>query len=212
LSCTRAGNLDKNFPDLVHEPRDTAYSSEGTHAHAVAEALIKYKDMIDISASNTPLTTYINYVNKFKNSKTYTVKIEKRLDCTRWVPECYGTADALAWDGFECHVIDLKYGTGVRVEAKHNTQALIYALGCLNLVPKSVNRFTMHIIQPRIENGISTWSISREELLYLGKKIKERAILAYEGEGEFNPNEDTCRWCPAKKICPAIIADKFKDL
>ena len=42
-----------------------------------------------------------------------------------------------------------------------------------------------------------------EELLQFGAYAKERATLAFAGEGEFAPGEKTCKFCRAKKQCRA---------
>ena len=55
--------------------------------------------------------------------------IETRLDFSEYVPEAFGTADAIIIADGCMEVIDFKYGKGVRVSAEHNPQMMIYALG-----------------------------------------------------------------------------------
>lgn len=65
------------------------------------------------------------------------------------------------------HIIDFKYGKGVRVTAKNNPQMKLYALGALNnysMLCEQPDIIEMTIFQPRIEN-ISTWSIETATLL-----------------------------------------------
>ena len=46
------------------------------------------------------------------------VYVEQRVDCSRWIPECSGTCDALIISDGILHIIDLKYGRGVKVDAE----------------------------------------------------------------------------------------------
>ena len=61
----------------------------------------------------------------------------------------------------------------------------------------------MVIIQPRLSVNPSVWEISIDDLLGFGQYAKERAALAYKGEGDFCPGEDQCRFCRARQQCRA---------
>ena len=59
----------------------------------------------------------------------------------------------------------------------------------------------MAIVQPRLDS-VSEWQITRTELERWGNEVvKPRAELAFKGEGEFSPSEDTCRWCGIRSTC-----------
>ena len=51
------------------------------------------------------------------------------------------------------HIIDLKYGKGVSVEAEQNTQAMLYALGVIDDLGfmYEFDTVVIHIYQPRIK-------------------------------------------------------------
>ena len=86
----------------------------------------------------------------------------------------------------------------------------LYALGAIKLYGElyDIKRVRMSIIQPRISREPSTDEISVTELLdWAENYVKPRAQLAFNGEGEFNPNEKTCKFCRAKEQCKAR-ADK----
>ena len=121
------------------------------------------------------------------------------------VPEGFGTADCIMIQGNTLFVIDFKYGKGVPVSAEENPQMMLYALGayeaCKILYP--IERIRLGIVQPRLPDGISEWECTLEELLQFGDYAKERATLAFAGEGEFAPGEKTCKFCRAKKQCRA---------
>lgn len=74
----------------------------------------------------------------------------------------------------ELHIIDLKYGQGIVVEAERNPQMMLYALGALNIFDGlyDIRTVSMTIYQPRREN-ISTWSISVADLKDWGRKHTE---------------------------------------
>ena len=131
--------------------------------------------------------------------------MEKRVDFSDYVPEGFGTADCIMIQGNTLFVIDFKYGKGVPVSAEENPQMMLYALGayeaCKILYP--IERIRLGIVQPRLPDEISEWECTLEELLQFGDYAKERATLAFAGEGEFAPGEKTCKFCRAKKQCRA---------
>ena len=117
------------------------------------------------------------------------------------------------------HICDFKCGRGVFVNANHNTQMMLYAMGGLNaygyIYP--IETVRMSIIQPRLEN-ISTFECSREELEAWGESIKPTAKLAFEGKGEQKAGE-WCFFCRAKPVCQAckdeamaLCKEEFLDL
>lgn len=57
-----------------------------------------------------------------------TVLVEQRLDLSRWIPESFGTADCLIAGDETLTIVDLKYGTGIKVESS-SSQLKCYALG-----------------------------------------------------------------------------------
>ena len=136
-----------------------------------------------------------------KNAKLY---IEQEVDLSDFVPESFGTADALLIYGDTIHVIDLKYGKNVLVECEGNPQTKLYSLGAISMFDCLYDFKTvkMSIFQPRMGN-VSTSEISKEELLKWAEEfVSPRAALAYEGKGEFHPGEN-CRFCRVRSTCRA---------
>ncbi len=114
------------------------------------------------------------------------VLIEQRLDFSRYVPESLGTGDCLIVADKLLHIIDLKYGQGVLVDAYQNPQMMLYALGALRTFDclYDIEEVAMTIYQPRREN-VSTWTISVFDLKEWAKNtLKPKADLAYKGESE----------------------------
>lgn len=222
LKCTKSARLEEQFPDTTSEA-----AKEGTLAHELAELKVRnYFKPGDVSKrkltfaikkfKEDPLwddemlihtDTYIDYIRdvSIKLPATPFVEVEKRVDFSDYVPEGFGTADCIMIQGNTLFVIDFKYGKGVPVSAEENPQMMLYALGayeaCKILYP--IERIRLGIVQPRLPDGISEWECTLEELLQFGDYAKERATLAFAGEGEFAPGEKTCKFCRAKKQCRA---------
>ncbi len=77
-----------------------------------------------------------------------------------------------------------------------------YALGALELFDGiyDIDSVRMAIYQPRREN-VSVCVMGKDELLRWAEgELKEKARLAYAGEGEFCAGEH-CRFCKAKAVC-----------
>lgn len=132
-------------------------------------------------------------------------------------PSGFGTADMLIIGKDEngrglLHVCDFKTGKGVFVDADHNSQMMLYALGGLAAYGflYDIEIVRMSIIQPRLDN-ISTFECSRQELVDWGESIKPTALLAFEGKGEQHPG-DWCRFCRAKPVCKACADEALLSI
>ena len=128
--------------------------------------------------------------------------VEHLLDVSRYVPDGFGSGDCIFVADDVLTVIDFKYGKGVAVEAEHNPQMMLYALGVLEMfsILYDINEIQMVIFQPRIEN-ISEFSMPVSDLLdWAENELKPKAELAAKGEGEFCAGEQ-CRFCMVKAAC-----------
>lgn len=217
LHCTGSPLLEKDFPDST-----SVYAQEGTLAHYLCELkLMAYTGEITkrklTSMKNKLMKSelwqpemestseaYLDYIKDITMS--YTVKpvilTEKRVDFSRYVPEGFGTADCLILAGDTLHVVDYKHGKGVVVDADHNPQMMLYALGAMSEL-SLLYRFKfvhMTIVQPRV-NNISEFTMTAEELIEWGESVvKPKAEAAMSGKGEFEAG-DWCRFCRAKQQC-----------
>ena len=221
--CTRSARLEEGLPDT-----GSAYASEGTLAHRLGELLLRAEyegaDIADGLAEVQADPQYSNAMREHMEGyaafvgermaeartrcKDPLIFVEQRVDVTEYVPDGFGTADCvIIADGLK-DVIDLKYGAGHAVSAEGNPQMKIYALGCLLAFDLfyDIASIRMTIYQPRLDS-ISTSVIDRGSLLDWAESfLKPRAALAYAGEGEFAPSEETCRWCKAGAVCKARAA------
>lgn len=137
--------------------------------------------------------------------------LEQRLDYSRWVPGGFGTGDCIIISQALLEVLDYKHGVGVPVEAAGNPQIRLYELGALAKYGAlfDFDRVRGAIIQPRLDK-LTEEELSTEELLAWARdEVVERARLAWAGEGEFRPGEH-CRFCAAKAICSARVAEALK--
>lgn len=217
LHCTGSPLLEKDFPDST-----SVYAQEGTLAHELCELkLMTYTGEITkrkLTSMKSKLmkselwqpemdSTSEAYLDHIKDiTMSYTVKpvilTEKKVDFSRYVPDGFGTADCLILAGDTLHVVDYKHGKGVVVDADHNPQMMLYALGAMSEL-SLLYRFKfvhMTIVQPRV-NNISEFTMTAEELIEWGEKVvKPKAEAAMSGNGEFEAG-DWCRFCRAKQQC-----------
>lgn len=209
LNCTPSAKLNAEIPDVT-----TEYAHEGTCAHELAE--FKVNQLLGIRTDNPTenldyydqemedcTDSYAQYISevisKYSNP---IVMVEQRLDFSRYVPDGFGTGDCIIVADDVLTVIDFKYGKGVAVEAEHNPQMMLYALGALEMfsILYDINEIQMVIFQPRIEN-ISEFSMPVSDLLdWAENELKPKAELAAKGEGEFCAGEH-CRFCKVKAAC-----------
>lgn len=151
---------------------------------------------------------------------------ERRVDFSDLVPalDQGGTCDLAICSQRRLVIRDYKYGKGVRVDAKNNSQLLIYAYGFFNEFDWAYGFETINIgiLQPRLDHW-DEWEITREELLAFAEVVRERAALAWEalqtGGLSRTPSPKACLWCGDKPTCAARAAlldrladDSFDDL
>ena len=220
LMCPPSVRLSEHFADTP-----SVYAEEGTYLHELCELkLHRYLGDMDPALFEAQYAEHRD--NDFYSDEAETVTdeyvafcvetieavrascpdplilVEHRLDYSEYVPEGFGTGDlVIVADGI-CEVIDFKGGRGVRVDADHNSQLMLYGLGALLEFDQlyDIRTVRMSIVQPRL-NAISTFEISAEELLnWADRDVRPKALLAYEGKGEFCAGE-WCRFCKARHTC-----------
>lgn len=236
LECPPSAKWEQSFPD----PGASEAAAEGTLAHALAEDHLrklldgkkatttkKFKDdPLYRPAMEEHVAVYTGEILETLTAMQQAgddpiIYLEQKLDLTKWIPEGFGTADCILIGNGTLHVYDFKYGKGVPVSAEENPQLKLYGLGALEEFGMlyDISEVVLHIVQPRLES-ITEWAVSRDVLEKWGSFIvKPIAEKAYNGEGEFNPGEGTCRWCRCKNACRAYntymldaVKARFNDL
>lgn len=62
------------------------------------------------------------------------IGVELKVSLAHRIRDCFGTADMVVVDSHKIHIIDLKLGKGVVVDAEQNVQLMIYGLGVLDML------------------------------------------------------------------------------
>ncbi|MFA6718365.1 MAG: DUF2800 domain-containing protein [Prevotella sp.] len=200
--------------------KGSSYAAEGTEAHALAENVLNGVDLDTVAHMYNKdmvenVQTYVDYVRSVGNPA-----VEQKLDMSDWIPECFGTSDAVVVREKTINIIDLKYGKGIKVYAEKNPQLMIYGLGAWSEYEMltDIENVVLHIVQPRLDH-IDTWEISISSLLSWGEWVKDRAALALSEDAPRFPGEAQCQWCKAKATCKAlydytskIVGAQFDDM
>lgn len=217
--------------------KSSVYAEEGTLAHEIAEyALTKYLEgeydpIIDDAVPlkdehlenplfGVDMANCIREYCEFVIGEGYEMQkqdgecrtfLERRIDITDFAPDSFGSVDVTLVSDKTIHIIDLKYGAGVKVYADMNEQMLMYALGTLkSLESDHIEKIRMTIAQVRLDH-YDTFEMSKGELLDWAEKVlKPAAKAAIQGEGK-QVIGSWCGFCPVKAQCraqrDAILAD-----
>lgn len=217
--------------------KSSVYAEEGTLAHEIAEyALTKYLEgeydpIIDdaVPLKNEHLENplfgidmadYIRSYCEFVIGEGYEMQkqdgsnkmyLERRVDITDFAPDSFGSVDVTLVSDKTIHIIDLKYGAGVKVYADMNEQMLMYALGTLKSPETGhIEKIRMTIAQVRLDH-YDTFEMSKKDLLAWAEKVlKPAAKMAIQGIGK-QVIGSWCGFCPIKAQCraqrDAVLAD-----
>lgn len=228
LHCTAAPRLEEGIKD-----EGSDYAAEGTLAHAYCA--MKLKNFLGLPTDGEKeeiaalqekygtgemaeyTDTYATIVlEKYNAARAATpdaqLLVETRLDFSDYVPEAFGTADAIIIADGTMEVIDFKYGKGVKVSAVENPQMMIYALGAYThfAFEYRIDNLRATIVQPRIDN-LSEYEITVEELTaWAANVLTPAAEKAYKGEGPQTPGA-WCQFCKVKNQCRAL-ASRCKEV
>lgn len=228
LHCPAAPRLEEGIKD-----EGSDYAAEGTLAHAYCA--MKLKNFLGLPTDGEKeeiaalqekygtgemaeyTDTYATIVlEKYNAARAATpdaqLLVETRLDFSDYVPEAFGTADAIIIADGTMEVIDFKYGKGVKVSAIENPQMMIYALGAYArfAFEYRIDNLRATIVQPRIDN-LSEYEITVEELTaWAANVLTPAAEKAYKGEGPQTPGA-WCQFCKVKNQCRAL-ASKCKEV
>ena len=224
INCPGSVRLAAQFPAGSSE-----YAEAGRLAHEIAEykarsyflepvakrtytaKLNKYKkDPYYDPGMESATEDYLDFLKTIAISFETTpfIALETRVDYSTVAPDGFGTADCLIIGEGQMHVVDYKNGAGVSVEAEHNTQMQLYALGALQtysaIFGDSIQLIHLHIVQPHA-GGVKSWSLLRGELEKWADQIaKPAAQLALSGDGDCRPGPWCDKtFCPARAICTA---------
>lgn len=221
LHCTAAPLLEKDMPEST-----STFAEEGTLAHAYCARKLKEilnQDTSDEEREIAKLNeeyhtgemdeytdTYKSIVMEKlgaakKRTRDAILMVEVRLDFSTWIPDGFGTSDAVIISDGTMEVIDFKYGKGVKVSAERNPQMMIYALGAWERFSfeYDIENVRMTIVQPRIDN-LSEYDMPVSGLLQWAENtLKPKAVEAMDGSGRQELGE-WCRFCKVKARCQSL--------
>jgi hypothetical protein len=223
LTCTPSARLEQSFQET-----SSSYADEGTLAHELGEYIIRWKlDRINKARFDVLLAgikknqhyteamyeycdDYATYViEQYMKMKAITpdaqLMLEKMIGLGNYIPEGFGTGDAVIVSDGWLKLIDLKYGKGVPVSCIENKQMMTYGLGLLDEFDfvYDLDDISLTVFQPRLDN-ISTWEISADKLKAWGRDVLiPTAQKAFQGEGTLVPGKH-CQFCKVKPQCKAL--------
>lgn len=224
LHCTAAPRLESTVED-----RGSTFAEEGTLAHAYCARKLKkflgqdtteedreirmlrgkyHTGEMDEHTDEYAAFVLERLTEARRDCPDARLLVEVRLDLTEYIPEAFGTADAVIIADGRMEIIDFKYGRGVEVSAKDNPQMKIYALGALELFAGDydITNVRMTIVQPRLGN-YSTWSVSEQTLGWWGYSVlRPQALVAFDGENVTQEAGEWCRFCKVRPTCKALAA------
>lgn len=228
MTCTASVEAESHYPDKSSE-----FAAEGTAAHEIGERCLKlstdpfqyigevitvnesdgkvYKFTVDADMAGH-VKDYVKFVNWAISTLTdVRILVERRVYYPSITPEGSGTADCIVTgydrDGnFVVWIIDLKYGKGVKVEAEHNLQAQLYAIGTIESYdwdwPADPDIIRVTIFQPRL-GGESTWDADMAELRATRDRAQNAADDIASGNTKYVPTDKGCGFCRHKARCKA---------
>ena len=217
IACPPSALENAGRPD-----QESEYAAQGTDAHALCEAKLREYLGEKVCDPREDLTWYDQEMEDCTDEymtfvfgqimearakcKDPAIMVEQKLDMTEYGEGMFGTADCVIVADENLHIIDFKYGTGVKVSAgdekKINAQLACYALGALLIYDclYEIETVTMTIFQPRLQN-VSSVTVDKADLLRWGEEVLRPAVtLALKGEGEFHAG-DHCRFCKIRDTC-----------
>lgn len=226
------------IPNLLVPDKAGREAAEGTVAHGVAEPWLKtgkkprhligttewveegdwgYLITID-EVMMDYVQSYVDWCwslpgDHFVEQKVYFSQITP-------IPNQGGTADHVACEYGRMVITDLKYGKGVEVYAKDNTQAQLYALGFFYEWDwlYDFQEIVIRIAQPRRDH-FDEWVINRQQLLSFADYARERAHAAWQVNAPRSPSSKACQWCKVRPTCAAaakmqidLVSAAFDDI
>lgn len=221
MNCPGAPRLEETFPD-----RESSYAAEGTYAHSFGETLLRqrrdkpgagaakaelaslrrseyYNEQLEVDVNTYVDAVWDAYKAARRKDKSAVLLLEQRLDLSSFIPEGFGTSDAVLIYNDTLQIFDLKFGRGVKVEAEGNPQMRIYAAGAVSALCDlyDVERVITTIVQPRVAGGVSSEELTVDALGdWISREVVPAAEKAFAGCDEYNPGE-WCRFCRAAGTC-----------
>lgn len=197
------------------QSKSNIYAEQGTKLHEYTHKALEFgnTEFGDLNDDEKFLVNecidYFNILMQTKSPEVTRTKFEQLVKLESWgIPEVWGTSDAIIIDPIKRHldVIDWKFGSGVQVYAKENSQLLAYAAGVTHWPVKyPIQTITIHVVQPALDH-YDTWDIDIEYLYNWVHSTLAEAIRGSMSEPPiFNPGVEQCRFCEAAKAAKCDV-------
>ena len=203
-----------------YEGRQSIYAAEGHVAHALAEADLTRRprasvgDVVEADGHKVMITqemddavdAYLDVVRPIlaaADDGGFELKVT--IKSAPLTADCYGTTDFTALVGRKLHVVDFKYGKGVKVNVAGNSQALFYALATYETLDlgDQIDEIEITIVQPRIDGAEKqVWTIDLIDLLIWRDSQFLPAVQRIIDGDKTLQDGPWCRFCPALAACP----------
>jgi hypothetical protein len=235
-----------SYPANTADGGSSTFADNGTASHHWSAECLKYGfdaheligQTLEINGATYTMDeeragycqVYIDLVRQYAIGRH--LWVEHKVDLSALGEGQGGTGDAVIVCSEFIDAIDLKYGTGEKVDASYevagkrrpNHQLALYAAGAfadaalLGYQPKKAR---LTICQPRI-NHIDTFEMDLKDLWDFAQAAKGAAELAgqaltmtpaeAEKRGLMHPGKKTCRWCKAQAQCPKLAASVAEEV
>jgi hypothetical protein len=227
LGCPASVQLIAKLPANLRKP-SSSYADRGTALHSAMALLIEgecsFDDLVGMTIDNYPLTRddvedslrpAFSYVDALLTPEAE-YYLEARVEFPG-IDGAFGTADLIVRIGNIIHVVDFKFGSGVRVLALRpdgdadvvNGQLMFYGAAARHSFPEffaGVEDIVLTILQPMsIELDAEMISAVTVTPAELDEFITVYGAACAEALAD-SPRLERgthCRFCPARPICPA---------
>jgi hypothetical protein len=229
LRCPASVGLTQKVPAYLRRP--SFYADRGTALHAAITLLLAEDvhsrvesltgktfgaytiTLDDVENALRPAYAYVETLLDAPGAEYY---LERRVAFPA-VPDTWGTTDLLVRIGRTVHVLDFKFGVGVRVlaltpdgdEDVINAQLLFYAAAARHSLPEffaGVDNIVLTILQPvsaeidaEMVSSVTVTHAEVDEFITAYRAVCEEAL----SEAPRLEPGSWCRFCPARAICPA---------
>ena len=229
LRCPASVDLTQKVPAYLR--KSSAYADRGTACHAAITLRLTEDTHARVeslagktfgSYTITPddvenaLQPVYAYVETLLDTPGAEYFLERRVVFPT-IPDTWGTVDLLVRIGRMIHVIDFKFGVGVRVlaltpdgdEDGINAQLAFYAVAARHSLPEffaGVENIVLTILQPvsidvdaEMVSSVAVTHAELDEFVTVYRAACEEAL----SDAPRLQSGSWCRFCPARPICPA---------
>lgn len=218
LTCP--GSVFESIKAPISEP--SSYAQHGTKLHDIIANLLTKKpgakvafEQLELSDKNM-IEDCLDYGKDVWENTTQdcVIRVENSVSLESWgLDNIWGTLDFMIDDSRDrvLHVLDWKFGAGVKIWAKDNEQMLAYAAGILGFPADAGYTIFLHVGQPAL-NHFDVHELKYNQLTQWVFDVLTPGIEAaiVPEDKPYHPGEKQCRFCPAAMTCRARLEESRK--